>query len=135
MELETFVIVYVLNVSNVNQPSVGVSITVHANLSVCLCHCGHVVSEDKLTWVLGGYCKLDCMSKLTSLLSFLRSKDIPAVDDRLGTVTKTLSEMCDDDCRPMSVNANEVHEGDGDKMARVLRHLHEQCATMAATTV
>jgi hypothetical protein len=128
VELETCVIMYVLDISSVNQPSVKVSITVHADLSVCVCHCGHVASADKLTWVLGGYCKLDCMSKLTSLLSFLRSESIPAVDDRLGTATKILSELCDDDCRPMPVNANEVDEGDSDKMARALRHLHEQCA-------
>ena len=76
------VIFYVLDVSNVNKPTVRTSITVHDDSTVHVCKNEHSVDISKLTWILGNNCKLDCMSKLSTQMSHFRLNILHSVHDK-----------------------------------------------------
>jgi hypothetical protein len=79
------VVFYVLHVVN-DVLSVRTSLSVMQDLSLCVSICGNKIEAKKFSWVLGGDGKLDCWSKLTTLLSHLLSTDSTAA------VSKDMSE-------------------------------------------
>ena len=132
IDMSDSVIFYVLDVSNVNKPTVQTSITVHDDLTVHVCQNEHSVDITKLTWILGNNCKLDCMSKLTTLFSHFGSNILLSVHDKLTVTTKLLYELRIDSeftSTQLKIKGDndDDNENDDDKIRRAFRHLHEQC--------
>ena len=132
IDMSDSVIFYVLDVSNVNKPTVQTSITVHDDLTVHVCQNEHSVDITKLTWILGNNCKLDCMSKLTTLFSHFGSNILLSVHDKLTVTTKLLHELSIDSeftSTQLKIKGDndDDNENDDDKIRRAFRHLHEQC--------
>lgn len=70
LELDDSVILYILDVSNIDRPTVKTSVSIHDDLNACVCQAGQLVDINKFTWVLGSSGRVDCITKLTPLLSF-----------------------------------------------------------------